>query len=230
MFEQNNVGIRLTNPLTKTYMGLLAKGTSSDQDISKFYETAMAVIDNISDNCDDNCDDNCSDSNDEDDDEEDDGNNEDDDSGHDAQGDSSKLTIDSEVEKLESLINDSGGADNIFPPLDGAAFYANICKINHSCSPNVIVRYTMLPCEEVDHKVTSNIDTVLGSNANTNVKAAYNKRGLIAEVTVLRSIKEGEELLQSYIDETLDNTDRNKALLDYGFTCKCLKCLGNKNY
>jgi hypothetical protein len=33
------------------------------------------------------------------------------------------------------------GDSNIFPPLDGSAFYLNICRINHSCEPNVRVEY-----------------------------------------------------------------------------------------
>ena len=37
------------------------------------------------------------------------------------------------------------GHDCIFPPLDGTAFYSLICKINHSCNPNVYVKYASLP-------------------------------------------------------------------------------------
>ena len=33
------------------------------------------------------------------------------------------------------------GDTTIFPPVDGAAFYLKICKINHSCEPNVRVEY-----------------------------------------------------------------------------------------
>jgi hypothetical protein len=76
-------------------------------------------------------------------------------------------------EQLLELIESSGGMDRIFPPLDGTAFYSTICHINHSCDPNVIVRY----------KSTA--------------------EGVYAFLTALRDIAEGEELVQSYIDNTL---------------------------
>ena len=47
------------------------------------------------------------------------------------------------IELQEILISD--GVDNIFPHLDGTAFYKTICKINHSCCPNCIVKYTSDP-------------------------------------------------------------------------------------
>jgi SET domain-containing protein len=62
----------------------------------------------------------------------------------------------------------------VFPPLDGTALYATHCKINHSCDPNVIVKYNS--CED---------------------------RGLIAELHALKDILAGEELVQSYIDQSM---------------------------
>ena len=66
------------------------------------------------------------------------------------------------------------GIDNIFPPIDGTALFTMLCKINHSCEPNVIVTYEL-----------------------------SEKYGLVANLNALRVIEPGEELLQSYIDQTL---------------------------
>ena len=75
--------------------------------------------------------------------------------------------------RLLNLIDDVGEYA-VYPPLDGTAFYTTICKINHSCIPNVMVRY-----------------------------ASHPQYGLCAQMVVLRQISEGEELLQSYIDQSL---------------------------
>lgn len=107
--------------------------------------------------------------------------------------------VDSEMDEegvpLPQLIEKCGGADALFPPLDGTAFYLTTCKINHSCDPNVFVRYT----------------TTL-------------EDGLVAELVTLRDIPEGEELVQSYIDQSLSTTERQRALADYGFRCQCHRC------
>ena len=66
------------------------------------------------------------------------------------------------------------GDSNIFPPLDGSAFYLNICRINHSCEPNVRVEY---------------VDKGASSAGG----------GLTAQVRVLRPIAVGEELVQAYV-------------------------------
>lgn len=66
------------------------------------------------------------------------------------------------------------GVDRLFPPLDGAAFYLAVCKANHSCAPNVYVRYDC-------------------STAH----------GVCASLVAIRDISAGEELLQSYIDQSM---------------------------
>lgn len=70
------------------------------------------------------------------------------------------------------------GEDRIFPPLDGTGFYSTICHMNHSCDPNVIVKYNAIP--EV---------------------------GLVASVVALRDIELGAELQQSYIDASKGNNN-----------------------
>lgn len=87
----------------------------------------------------------------------------------------------------------------LIPPLDGTAFYINICKINHSCDPNMYVKYA----SSVEH-------------------------GVFAEVVSLRGIAAGEELLQSYIDQALPYEERQASLADYGFKCSCNLCSGQR--
>lgn len=89
--------------------------------------------------------------------------------------------------------------DSVFPPLDGTSFYTSICKMNHSCLPNVRIVYVIDPLQ-----------------------------GLCARVEVLRTIEAGEELVQSYIDETLPTDERRNALRDYGFVCTCCLCVTSK--
>jgi hypothetical protein len=75
--------------------------------------------------------------------------------------------------ELKAMLEEVG-ADTVYPPLDGTAFYTTICRINHSCNPNVMVKYT-----------------------------CTREHGLCAQMVVLRDIAEGDELVQSYIDQTL---------------------------
>jgi len=115
--------------------------------------------------------------------------------------DEEELSGDPSYDALFRTLNEHGDTA-IFPPLDGAAFYLNICKINHSCEPNVRVEYTEEDGAGVENRA----------------------RALIASVRILRPIAEGEELVQSYIDENLSFEERSQALLDYGFACSCDKC------
>jgi hypothetical protein len=97
--------------------------------------------------------------------------------------------------KIQRILQ-TEGTDKLFPPLDGTAFYLNICKMNHSCDPNVYVKYCVVP--------------------NT---------GVCAQVMSIREIHADEELLQSYIDQSLPVKQRRQSLLDYGFHCTCHRCL-----
>ncbi len=45
---------------------------------------------------------------------------------------------------MMKLVDDTG-FDTLFPPLDGTGFFMTTCKINHSCDPNVFVRYAQHP-------------------------------------------------------------------------------------
>ena len=87
------------------------------------------------------------------------------------------------------------GLEVLYPPVDGTAFFSTICRINHSCDPNVRVVYRVSPLF-----------------------------GMQAHLTALKTITAGEELVQSYIDQFLPYEDRQQALEDYGFKCSCVKC------
>ena len=85
----------------------------------------------------------------------------------------SLLSDNKQFNELHALINEYG-LDTIFPPLDGTAFYTTICKINHSCDPNVLVTYSSTP-----------------------------EKGLVANLNTIKPIEAGMELVQSYIDVNL---------------------------
>lgn len=102
---------------------------------------------------------------------------------------------DPNVRALADMVEEFG-IDTLYPPLDGTAFYTMICRINHSCEPNVRVTYVSCP-----------------------------QRGLLATLIALRPIGPGEELVQSYIDQFQGYEARKKALSDYGFVCSCSKCV-----
>ena len=46
----------------------------------------------------------------------------------------------------------------------------------------------------------------------------------VALVSALRDVAPGEELTKSYIDEEMSLPEREAALADYGFLCRCPKC------
>ena len=187
MFEQNNVGVRLINPILNYIKKL--------NDDSELIESMLDDIKEISNNLEsiDDCEW-------EDVDDDDDENNDENDNQNLNEEVLSKSIFDRvptnpKLIELEEILKDDG-EENIFPPLDGTAFYKTICKINHSCNPNCIVKYKT----DVVH-------------------------GLVAQVIALNDIEEGEELVQSYIDQSLDIDSRQAALRDYGFECHCIKCI-----
>ena len=258
-FEQNNVGMKLLTPLAVSVQSL---STASDSAvIDKYLDAASCIIDNLPGKlrilhliisnlihillleCE-----SMNDDDDEEDEadieaeeiqEEDDIASEDDDD--EAEDTFPTSTGNPSLDELHTLLNEHG-LDKVFPPLDGTAFYTNICKINHSCVPNVIVTYTTR-----SHLKST---PVLGLSIHelSGVDDEYRSDGLVALVKVLKPIQPGEELVPSYIDTSLgtillhcimlysilsktnaivytDYADRQAALQDYGFTCTCSKCI-----
>ncbi len=180
MFEQNNVGVRLNSPLSDT-VAQLVPGNPSNKTFSsaaQLISLALEEADCEEDDCEEG------------------------ESGEDEGEDEEEQTVltgDVALDTLHTVL-DENGSDNIFPPLDGAAFFMRICKINHSCEPNVRVEY-----------ISRGVGLQQG-------------QGLRARMVSLRAISEGEELVQSYVDQNMPYVDRLKALVDYGFQCSCAKC------
>ncbi|KAK9705029.1 hypothetical protein RND81_07G027900 [Saponaria officinalis] len=77
----------------------------------------------------------------------------------------------------------------------GTAFFPLQSCMNHSCRPNAKA-----------------------------FKREEDKDGQ-AIIVAMRNIQRGEEVTISYIDEDLPYGERQKSLADYGFRCKCPKCL-----
>lgn len=80
-------------------------------------------------------------------------------------------------------------------PCEGTAFYALQSCINHSCDPNA-------------HAM---------KRADVDVDGS-------AVILAKRRIAPGDEITISYIDESMDFEDRQSALRDYGFQCRCTRC------
>ncbi|KAL3157536.1 hypothetical protein ABBQ32_011992 [Trebouxia sp. C0010 RCD-2024] len=80
------------------------------------------------------------------------------------------------------------------PCVEGTAFYAVQSCFNHSCQPNA-------------HALRS------GDDPNS-----------FAVIVALQAISTGDEVTLSYIDESLPFEERQEALQDYGFVCRCPLC------
>ncbi|KAK7272303.1 hypothetical protein RJT34_28813 [Clitoria ternatea] len=78
---------------------------------------------------------------------------------------------------------------------EGTAFFPLQSCMNHSCSPNAKA-----------------------------FKRDEDKDGQ-ATIIALRSICKGEEITISYVDEDLPFEERQASLADYGFRCRCPKCI-----
>lgn len=94
--------------------------------------------------------------------------------------------------------------DVLFAPLDGTALYSLVCCMNHSCRPNCAVRYPGMRNRRG-----------VGGTADP----------LVAKVVLLEDVPTGEELTQSYVNVEMGVVERRKALEDYGFLCKCARCV-----
>ncbi|KAI7741890.1 hypothetical protein M8C21_005436 [Ambrosia artemisiifolia] len=84
----------------------------------------------------------------------------------------------------------------------GTAFYPIQSCMNHSCCPNA----KAFKREEII------------------IKQREDKDGQ-ATILACKPIKKGEEITISYIDEDLDLEERQALLADYGFICKCARCV-----
>lgn len=96
--------------------------------------------------------------------------------------------------------------DTVFTPLDGTCMYYTACKMNHSCEPNVVARYSY--------------------SCSSGGKLARWGRDfpLVLQCVALRDMKAGEELCISYIKSDAPLEERQNELSNYGFCCECEKC------
>jgi len=96
--------------------------------------------------------------------------------------------------------------DLLFTPLDGTCMFQTTCKMNHSCNPNVVARYSY-------------------SCSGGGEFARWGQDfPLVVQCVALRDILEDEELCISYINHDASFEDRQKELSHYGFKCMCDKC------
>ncbi|KAJ1402759.1 hypothetical protein B484DRAFT_230639 [Ochromonadaceae sp. CCMP2298] len=193
MFEQNNVGVQMKIPISTFVEQLVqqAREKPSQDALTYINEATIQILDNVED------DGMCCEVGDEEEEEEEEG--EDDEIDipmeEDEGNTNGKAVDDDDLVSLREMIDDNG-LETLYPPLDGTAFYSLICRINHSCDPNVRVVYDSL-----------------------------SSGGLQARLVALRPALPGDEYVQSYIDQFQPYAARQKALKDYGFECSCSKCL-----
>ncbi|CAM9529101.1 unnamed protein product [Chrysoparadoxa australica] len=201
MFEQNNVGIRLTSPLYalaencghSPHHAQLAPPTRSLWSHDVTCPPAQLFL--LSFRCSADCDDDVDDSDNDGDGCCGGGAGDDRSNGYPrAVGNCSGLKQCCEKTTLEQL--QEGDLEHLFQPLDGTALYDVICCMNHSCQPNSEITY----------------------------KGGSSGQPLMAQVRAITDIAAGEELTQSYIDKELSLEDRQRALEDYGFKCSCSRC------
>jgi len=94
--------------------------------------------------------------------------------------------------------NNFGVTDTLYVPI-GEAVYPHAALLNHSCSPNCVLRYKI------------------------GVESSPPK----LEIVACKDISRGEELLHSYVDLVLPTEARRKRLMEtHGFICGCSRCAG----
>mmetsp|Transcript_17322 Transcript_17322/g.31451 ORF Transcript_17322/g.31451 Transcript_17322/m.31451 type:complete len:406 (-) Transcript_17322:24-1241(-) len=99
--------------------------------------------------------------------------------------------------------NNFGIVDSLHSPI-GEGVYPCAALLNHSCSPNCILRYKL-------------------GVANSIEEQQYHPP--ILQIVACRDIAFGEELSHSYVDLALCTQERQTRLLDtHGFLCECIRC------
>lgn len=224
MFEQNNVGVRAPSPLPSMLTELIALGGESEscvvKEASSLVTRVLSGTDADSECCDDDQDEESIEA-------------EGTDEGKLERGscgvgscDSSPVGCSDDCNTSERFMGKIGVAatdsdsepdhtrvleeavdvgEEIFAPLDGTALYTLVCSMNHSCRPNCVVKYP-------------------GRLRRYGIGDAR-ADPLVAQVVLLDNVSAGEELTQSYISVDMDIQERRNALEDYGFFCKCPRCL-----
>lgn len=71
------------------------------------------------------------------------------------------------------------------------------------------------------------LQSCMNHSCEPNAKAFKREEDLDGQATIiaLQPIQKGEEITISYIDEDLPVEERQASLADYGFRCRCPRCL-----
>ena len=102
---------------------------------------------------------------------------------------------------------DDGGGAYGMPPLEGTALYSTICCANHACDQTCDVLYAA-PSEP-------------GGEPGPGRFGAPLRASLVAR----RAVAAGDELTIAYVDTDAPWQERRAALADYGFLCRCSRCV-----
>ena len=102
---------------------------------------------------------------------------------------------------------DDGGGAYGMPPLEGTALYSTICCANHACDQSCDVLYAA-PSEP-------------GGEPGPGRFGAPLRASLVAR----RAVAAGDELTIAYVDTDAPWQERRAALADYGFLCRCSRCV-----
>lgn len=178
MFEQNNVGVRVSSPVPSLLRGVTAGPELSGPSIDELAGLVGQIEEFQEDESD--CD-----------------------SGGEEKG--KTVPVDWDEGGIATLQKAAATErpDDMFAPLDGTALYSLVCCMNHSCRPNCVVRYPRGASNSADSKASP----------------------LVAQVVLIEAVAAGDELTQSYVDKEMGLLERRKALEDYGFLCRCPRCL-----
>ncbi|KAH8082923.1 SET domain-containing protein [Aureococcus anophagefferens] len=103
--------------------------------------------------------------------------------------------------------DDGGGGAYGMPPLEGTALYSTICCANHACDQSCDVLYAA-PSEP-------------GGELGPGRFGAPLRASLVAR----RAVAAGDELTIAYVDTDAPWQERRAALADYGFLCRCSRCV-----
>ena len=250
MFEQNNVGIRLENPIHKHVEDILStEDKSSDDNVEKLLQKVNKVVERIDVNdCENECDEigtkNESDIKDQD----------------MAEGKSfeylpflntfvSRSDIGWRVENTnedaeseegrnedDNIVEDSKEEEeeeeeeeedvNLIEVYDKAGnFDVDAAKRKILLLINQLGKEVIFPPLDGTAFYTLVCKVNHSCDPNAFVRyAMYHEHGIVAEMQLTKDIDAGEELTISYIDESCSYEKRRKLLRDYGFSCKCVKC------
>lgn len=141
MFEQNNVGVRVSSPVPSLLGGVMAgpelNGASLDE--------LAGLVGQIEEFQEDGSD--CCNSRDE--------------GGDEAGGET--VAVEREEDRIATLQRAAAAErpDDMFAPLDGTALYSLVCCMNHSCRPNCVVRYPHGASSSTDDKASSLVAQVV---------------------------------------------------------------------